>query len=348
MGRVIRWSAAVWLLPMVFLSAVEPLPDEESGRLLRRVAPGEEMFLVFREQAAPGRYLCSPLSGTGTVSVAVSDVEVLPFYETVSPALLSEYLLMGVFCGEDYTMYAALARRLGSSPRFVQFEKFRGSLTQLFRESRDRIRKLNELAGELRNLPAAGDGDARSAEEIEVDLDLCGNELSEQLERSGALQVVQEALSGGDLLQATVLFEYFRQFVRRNFIAYLPRNGGCERSITEFFDSAGESLVRECGARHDLGSGRDARAEAFRKLFPEARGLWSEGPPGTYRQLQENIRRSFQSFRVLEELSEVAEFEAWGSRMLDVLLFSRGTPEAKELETNFDSALQNYRKRFHK
>ncbi len=288
--------------------------DKDAGRLVRltesagRFSAGA--FFVFEKPSVSKTeksailYQCRELNGTGHHTFPAAVIKGYSFFEDVAPYHVSFYALQ-YFPSGKRPDYIYLCEKLGGSLRSK-------NMLEMFAFEKEVIRP---LASE----------DPAAEEKMELLFD------------GKSMELVEEALQTGDLLLAVALFDRFQNFVLR--LKRLEQPELYSMAKKKLAENR-EILRKKCNEHIELSQARKA---AFEEACPNIRGRWKEGNPATYKLLQSRCVSARQAYLKASQLSSVTSFPEWGSKMLEVLVLTCGSPEAKELEMQFDKALEAYK-----
>ena len=313
-------ASVKWFIGLFCLTIVPTLPGAERftahdlGRLLYRDAGSEaERFLVLDKIQPSGELECHVFGHTAPIRVSPGKVAKMIFYEHVPAFNVTQYALYSRLTGKTDTPAASFARICGDTTGrmevIARYETARAQLLRLLREENLR-RAENAVPPEIHE-----------------------DNLRQLLEDAALFEIARKAAEQHDFTLAVALAQDWFRLVERS----VPATSGGRRVGAAIQARQKELLVELFAAHAALPS---PRRERFRARFPRARGLWSEPAASTYAELLRATERSLQSFVRLEDLSSILDFQEWGGAMLDVLFLVENSPAGKDLEEEFDQAMQ--------
>ncbi len=311
------------MLPAIVRAA--EFTDDDIGKLLllreKTSFAAANSFLVLEAVGSDGGLECRIFGSSPKYEVSRAQIDLLPFYETVTPLTITQYALYTYAHGNPRSWEVRLARLIGDTTgRMAVVAEFETAGSNF-------LRKLN-AAGQKRHLENL---EAEDYEDLLHDL----------LDEDTMYDSVKRATAARDWVLGIALFEAYRNTIRQFSNQLFPTPRAREEGMAAL--AARETEQVTAFAQHARQS--NTRQDRFRKLFPRAHGLWSETPPAHYDGLRQVFDRSLKSFVKLDELSKLTEPQEWGSAMLDVLLTIEGSPGAAELEKEFDETIRYEEKR---
>lgn len=320
-----RWIGAAVLLLGLFLHGAEPFTENDIGRLLCLSRPVSGVpagtFLVVDRVESPQEIACHVYGSTTGITIAPAEVTRLVFFDGVPAFTVTQYALYSYAFGhpEDYAV--RLARLSGDpSGRMAVINEFETARNQFLQEVQNAINR-------------------RYAENLEVeDFE---DRIRTLLDESTAFDAVKRAAAANDLALSIALAQAWFDTIRRNAGKLFATPAGRAAGMA----ALGKQQQYLLDLYRERGKLANVRRDQFRALCPKARGLWGEAPPASYDQLLQVFDRSMRSFARLDELSQITDFQDWGSAMLDVLLLVEGSPGSKVLEEEFDRAIKEAQKR---
>lgn len=313
------------LLANLLLGAAEPFTSNDVGRLLclNRPVAGTPAgsFLVVERLDSPQEIRCRVYGGTATVTVQPGEVAKLVFFEGANAFAITQYALYNYAFDRPDDDSVRLARIAGDDTgRMAVINEFEAVRNQFLQAVQSAIAKRS--------------AESLTPEEYE-------DQIRTLLDESTAFDTVKRAAINNDLVLAIALAQSWFDTVRRHAARLFVTPAGRTAGMAALGKQQGYvlELYRE---RSKLAN---VRRDQFRQLCPQARGLWCEAPPASYEQMLQVFDRSLRAYARLDELSQITDFQDWGSAMLDTLLLVESSPGSKALEEEFDRAIKEEQKR---
>ena len=298
--------------------------EDDTNRLLYLKKPaGNSLtshFLILKRIGLDRRTLHCRIYGTNQDhQVDIASVSKLPFYEDSSIFMITQYAIYN-FAVETPSNPALLLAQLNrdAAARVAPIVKFQ----------QEKARLNKELLGILRN--------------TEYNQDDRNDAIADLLENSPLFTLPNSAAAHGDLITAIALCENITSFIKSGLMRRFFVNEEVRNTANDLFNKCVENLLNDLNSKI---STPNARQEIFRKQFPQARGIWSESPPGSYKNLRRVFSASMESYFNLDKISRLAAPQDWGSAMLDVLLLTEGCPTVGSFEQEFDMEMRKWSQR---
>ena len=319
------WAGFIFtLLSLAWKAYGSPYSEDDINRLLYiRKPAGSSLashFLVLKRVGLDRRTLHCRIYGTNhDHQVDIANAVKLPFYEESSIFMITQYAIYN-FAVEKSSNPALLLAQLSrdGAARVAPIIRFQ--------QEKDRLRK--EFFTILAN--------------AEFDQDDRDDTIADLLEKSPLFTLPNSAVANGDLLTAAALCENLANFIKSGLMRRVLTSDALRDTANELFNKCVKDLLSDLSVKI---STPNARQEIFRKHFPRARSIWSESPPGDYKNLRRIFYASMESYFKLDNISQLVAPQDWGSAMLDVLLLTEGCPTASRFEQEFDMQSRKWSQR---
>jgi len=302
------------------LSAARPLSEQDIGRILfvshpDRTAQGAS-FLVFERVIDKNCIECHRYGSQEKVRIAPDRIIPTGYLEDSAPLYVTQLALYWVLKGRE------------DSPENKPVVK----LAKVIGDTSGRAEALRQYEEARRQLSDALEQEYRRGRRKEIDPETCEENIRLLLEDSVLFEMAKKAAEKHDFMLAAMLAQrHFRLAEPK----YFSSSEG--RQLAETLRRQQQEELLELYRAHVRAGA--VRRERFRALCPRARGLWSEAPAVTYKDLLRTVEISKDSFLKLDDLSQDGEFQDWGTAMLNVLLLIENSPAGRELEAEFDRAM---------
>lgn len=316
----------VLLLGVTFFSAIglsaRDFNDNDVKRVLYLKKKNPQMplrFLILENILPSGVLDCRIFGATRTVKLRPDEVIALDFYEDSSNFMITQYALQGI-----------VARNRSNLPL---------KLARLNNDNTGRVNTLAQYVNDLKSFGSACQKLLRNHPSGSQEQDDALNDL---LQKNKLLDNIKRAAAAGDWALAIAMYDVYADNCLNMLVKHFFMCKSAVAAAKAQYDSCEKELVLNFARKFHQ---PNVRRNNFLKLYPGARGIWSQTPPGNYKDLRNLFEQSMRSYIRADQISKLFEPQEWGTAILDALLLVEGAPCAAELEKEFDTELLNMSKR---
>ena len=317
------------LLPVLFavgillpLTAKEKKYDDNDIKrilYLKKPSASSPVPFVVLERIHNNKQLeCTYLGTRKKLTVTASKVTPMMFYEDSSNLMITQYALWNIFFNHHPNLPLALAKiNNDTTGRMTALSNFNAAVKEL-QKNMTLIRKNHQ---------------ANSNEQA--------NALAELIGKDQTLSQVKQAATSHDWVLALTLLDIYQTDIMQLYTRYFANMPDVIKEAQSNYSNCENELLQIFANKMQQ---PNMRRELFRQIYPQARGLWSQAPPSSYKQLKNVFAQSMKSYYKLDEISKIFNPQDWGSAMLDALLLLEGAACATELEREFDNEMRRQSK----
>ena len=295
--------------------------DNDIKRILylKNPASSAPVRYVVLDRIYNNQFECTYLGTQQTVIVPKNNVVPMIFYEDSSNFMITQYALIGIFSKQRPNLALGLAKiNNDTTGRMTTLGNFAAAI----KSTQENISFIR------RKLPPNSNDQA--------------NALADIISKDKTLSLVKQAATSNDWYLALTLFENYKESVLQQYTKFFANMPDIIKEAQIAYAECENELLLNFSNKMQQ---QNVRRALFLQLYPKARGLWSQTPPTSYKQLCNMFVRSMKSYHKLDSISKIFKPQDWGSTMLDVLLFLEGSACSAELEKEFDDEMRRLLKR---